>query len=370
MKNILVTGYNGFIGKNLVERLNRVENINVLKFGKEDNLNTLEVLLKKADFIYHLAGANRVEDVSEFDKVNAGLTEEMINILEKHNRIIPILFTSSTQAELDNDYGMSKKNAEETLIQYNQLYKGDIYIYRLPNVFGKWSRPNYNSVVATFCYNIGRDLDISIWGEDKYLELVYIDDVVSSFVSHLNRSSEKDKLYYSVTTTYKVTLKELVDALHEIKNNRDTLVMPNLKDGFVKALHATYLSFLKEDDFSYELKKHTDKRGSFVEIIKSKEFGQVSISTTKGKFIRGNHYHNTKNEKICVIKGKAIIRFRNINFDETIEYYVSDEKIEVIDIPPGYTHNIENLSKDEMILLIWANEIFDIKNPDTYYCEV
>lgn len=370
MKNILVTGYNGFIGKNLIERLNRLENVNILKFGRKDDLNTLEEFLKKADFIYHLAGSNRPKQISEFNKVNIGLTQNIINILERHNRIVPILMTSSIQAELDNPYGISKKNAENILVKYNMNYNADIYICRLPNVFGKWSKPNYNSVVATFCYNISRDLDITISDVNKELELVYIDDVIDSFVTHLNKTSESNKKYYLVKTTYKVTLGELADSIYKIKNNRNTLIIPNLKDSFMKALHATYLSFLEKDNFSYELKQYVDDRGSFVEIIKSKEFGQISISTTKGKIARGNHYHNTKNEKFCVVKGKAVIRFKNIYSDEVIEYYVSDERLEVVDIPPGYTHNIENLSDDEMILFIWANEIFDKEKTDTYYCKL
>lgn len=370
MKNILVTGHNGFIGKNLIERLDRMENVNILKFGRGDDSNKLEELLKKADFIYHLAGVNRTKEDLEFDKVNRGLTQDIINILEKYNRSVPILITSSIQVNLNNPYGISKKNGEDAIIKYNEKSGADVYVYRLPNVFGKWSKPNYNSAVATFCHNISRNLDITITDENKYIELVYIDDVIDSFVSHLKYSDETNKIYYSVSKTYKVTLKELVDTIYNIKNNRNTLIMPNIGNDFIKALHSTYLSYLDEDDFSYELNENSDSRGSFVEIIKSKEFGQISISTTKGKFVRGNHYHNTKNEKFCVIKGKAVIRFKNIVTNKIIEYYVSDEKLEVVDIPPGYTHNIENLSDDEMILVIWANEIFDREMPDTYYCEV
>ena len=243
----------------------------------------------------------------------------------------------------------------------------------MPNVFGKWSRPNYNSVVSTFCYNISHNLDITISDPKKELELVYIDDITDEFISLLNRE-DKDfhKHYYNIKRTFMVTLGELADKLYKIKEVRKTLIVPDLSDDFMKALHATYLTYLDKDDFSYEMDSKEDKRGDFTELIKSDSFGQVSISGSRKGVVRGNHYHNTKNEKFCVIKGKAVIKFRNILDDKIIPYYVSDKKIEIVDIPPGYTHSIENLTEGdgEMILLIWANEIFDSENPDTYYCEV
>ena len=286
---------------------------------------------------------------------------------------IAIVLTSSIQAELDNPYGKSKKRAEDELIKYCNKNSVPVYIYRLPNVFGKWSRPNYNSVVSTFCYNISHNLDITISNLKKELELVYIDDVIDEFVSLLDKE-ERDlqKHFYNIKRVFRVTLGELADKLYKIKDIRKTLIVPDLSDIFMKFLHVTYLSYLEKDDFSYKMDSKEDSRGDFTELIKSNSFGQVSVSKSCKGITRGNHYHNTKNEKFCVIKGKAVIKLRNILDDKIITYYVSDKKMEVIDIPPGYAHSIENLTDGdgEMILLIWANEIFDPKNPDTYNCEV
>ncbi|MBU4350691.1 NAD-dependent epimerase/dehydratase family protein [bacterium] len=373
MRTILVTGSAGFIGKNLIVRLQELDNVAIKSFDKEDNIETLKKYLQESDFIFHLAGVNRPKNVEEFEKGNVGLTKILIELLEEMDKKIPIVLTSSIQAELDNPYGKSKKRAEDELIKYCNINSVPIYIYRLPNVFGKWSRPNYNSVVSTFCYNISHNLDITISNPTQELELVYIDDVINEFVSLLDRE-EKDlqKHFYNIKRTFGVTLGELADKIYKIKEIKKTLIIPDLSDIFMKYLHATYLSYLEKDDFSYEMDLKEDSRGDFAELIKSESFGQVSISRSKKGVIRGNHYHNTKNEKFCVIQGKAVIKLRNILNDIIISYYVSDKKIEVIDIPPGYIHSIENLTdgNGEMILLIWANEIFNPKNPDTYYCEV
>ncbi len=373
MKTVLVTGSEGFIGKNLIVRLQELDNVAIKSFDKEDSIDSLKKLLLESDFIFHLAGVNRPKNVEEFEKVNVGLTKTLIKLLEEMDKKIPIVITSSIQAELDNPYGKSKKRAEDELIKYCNKNSVPVYIYRLHNVFGKWSRPNYNSVVSTFCYNISHNLDITISNPTKELELVYIDDIINEFVSLLDKE-ERDlhKHFYNIKRTFRVTLGELADKLYKIKDIRKTLIVPDLSDIFMKFLHATYLSYLDKDDLSYEMDSKEDNRGDFTELIKSKSFGQVSISRSKKGVIRGNHYHNTKNEKFCVIQGEAVIKLRNILDDKIISYYVSDKKIEVVDIPPGYTHSIENLTEGdgEMILLIWANEIFDPKNPDTYYCEV
>jgi UDP-2-acetamido-2,6-beta-L-arabino-hexul-4-ose reductase len=373
MKTILVTGSEGFIGKNLIVRLQELDNVVIKSFDKEDSIDTLKKLLWEADFIFHLAGVNRPKNVEEFEKVNVGLTKNIIKLIEEMNKKIPIVITSSIQAELDNPYGKSKKMAEDELIKYSNKDIIPVFIYRLPNVFGKWSRPNYNSVVSTFCYNISHNLDITISNPKKELELVYIDDVIDEFVSLLDKE-ERDlgKYFYNIKRTFRVTLGELADKLYKIKDIRKTLIIPDLSDIFMKFLHANYLSYLDKDDLSYEMDSKEDNRGDFTELIKSKYFGQVSVSKSGEGVTRGNHYHNTKNEKFCVIKGEAVIKLRNILDDKIISYYVSDKKLEVIDIPPGYAHSIENLTDGdgEMILLIWANEIFYPENPDTYYCEV
>ena len=373
MKTVLVTGSEGFIGKNLIVRLEELDNVAIKSFDKEDNIETLKKYLQESDFIFHLAGVNRPKNVEEFEKGNVGLTKILIKLLEEMDKKIPVVITSSIQAELDNTYGKSKKRAEDELIKYSKKNSVPIYIYRLPNVFGKWSRPNYNSVVSTFCYNISHNLDIIISNPAKKLELVYIDNVVNEFIKLLFKEDRDFKKYfYNIKRIYKISLGELADKIYQIRDMRKTLIVPDLSDDFTKSLHATYLSYLDKNDLSYEIDSKEDNRGSFIELIKSNSFGQISVSKSRKAIIRGNHYHNTKNEKFCVIKGEAVIKLRNILDDKIIPYYVSDKKIEIVDIPPGYTHSIENLTKGdgEMILLIWANEIFDPENPDTYYCEV
>ena len=312
MRTVLVTGSEGFIGKNLIVRLQELDNMAIKSFDKEDNIDTLNKLLWESDFIFHLAGVNRPENVEEFEKVNAGLTTTLIKLLEEVDNKIPIVITSSIQAELDNPYGQSKKIAEDELVKYAERNSVPIYIYRLPNVFGKWSRPNYNSVVSTFCYNISHNFNITVSDFKRELELVYIDDIIDEFVFLLNREAgDFHEHYYNIKRTFKVTLGELADKLYEIKEIRKTLIMPDLSDCFMKFLHATYLSYLDKDDFSYKMDLKEDNRGNFVELMKSKSFGQVSVSRSKKGVIRGNHYHNTKNEKFCVIKGKAVIKLRN-----------------------------------------------------------
>ena len=373
MNTVLVTGAKGFIGKNLIVRLEELDNVVIKSFDKEDNMETLKKFLGEADFIFHLAGVNRPENVEEFKKVNAGLTKKLINLLEIMDKKIPITITSSIQAESDNPYGKSKKMAEDELIKHSKKNNVPVYIYRLPNVFGKWSKPNYNSVVSTFCYNISHNLDIIVSDPEKELELVYIDNVIDEFIKLLFKKDRNFKEYfYIIKKTFKITLKELADKVCQIRDMRKTLIVPDLSDDFMKYLYATYLTYLSENDFSYNMDLKEDARGNFIELMKSKTFGQVSISRSRKGVIRGNHYHNSKNEKFCVIQGKAVIKLRNILDDKIISYYVSGEKIETVDIPPGCTHSIENLTETdgEMILLIWANEIFDPENPDTYYCEV
>jgi UDP-2-acetamido-2,6-beta-L-arabino-hexul-4-ose reductase len=324
-----------------------------------------------SDVVYHLAGVNRPEKIDDFETGNVDVTRTIVSVLEKLSRKPYIVMSSSTQAELDNPYGKSKKKAEEVLLEYSKKTGAKIFIYRLPGVFGKWSKPNYNTVVATFCYNIARGLDIAISDRNSEIELVYIDDVVNEFINLLNTHCDIGySHYYGINKTFKVTLGELADKIYQLHDIRNSLMVPDLSGDFMKYLHATYASFLDEKDFSYPLKGKVDNRGCLFELIKSEYFGQIFVSKTHKGVIRGNHYHNSKVEKFCVIKGKAVIRFRNIITNESLAYHVSDEKIEIVDIPPGYTHSIENVSDGAMIVLFWANQILDQNNPDTYYCEV
>jgi len=365
---ILITGADGFIAKNLIVHLKREEKFKLYTFTKDESYSLLEAYLKEVDFIFHLAGVNRPQNIEEFYEGNSNLTKFIIKTLQKNSKKIPIVFSSSTQAVLDNDYGKSKKEAEELLLQYEKESQAKVLIYRLPNVFGKWSKPNYNSVIATWCHNITRDLDIVVNDEKVVLQLVYVDDVVNSFIKQLSCNS--DKVYVEVTPIYQKTLGEIKELLYAFKANRETLLIPEVASGFKRALYATYLSFLPKENFSYELSGHKDSRGTFYEIIKTPDSGQFSLSTTAPGVVRGGHYHHTKNEKFLVVKGKAIIEFRHIITNEKIAYEVSDEKMQVVEMIPGYTHNIKNIGDEEMILFLWANENFDPQNPDTYYEEV
>lgn len=370
MKKILITGSKGFIGKNLIERLNRTKNIEILMFDIENNMDELEESIKSANFIFHLAGINRPQHSEDFYKGNSDLVGNLISILERNNLNTSVLMTSSIHVDKDNDYGKSKLAGESLLKEYSEKNAANVYIYRLQNVFGKWCKPNYNSVIATWCHNTANNMELQINNRDILIEFVYIDDVINSIVSHLDETNKENKLYYTVEKTYNKTLGDVANLLEFFKNNRKNLTLPHVGVDFERALYATYLSYLPNDKFSYELIEHSDNRGSFIEVLKTMDSGQFSLSTSKPGVTRGNHYHNTKNEKFLVIKGKAIIRFRHIFSNEIIEYPVSDKKLEVVDIPTGYTHNITNIGEDDMVLILWANEQFDKDNSDTYYLEV
>lgn len=366
---ILITGSDGFIAKNLIEHLKRDETLQLYLFSKKDSLNILETYVKEVDFIFHLAGVNRPKDINEFYEGNSNLTKIIVNILKKEKKQTPILLSSSTQSDLNNDYGKSKKEAEKLLLDYSKETNTNIFIYKLPNVFGKWSKPNYNSVISTWCHNISHNQEIQINDEKVELNLVYVDDVVKSFIEQLKVQEIKD-YYVEVKITYRKTLREIRDLLFSFRENRESLIIPNVASGFERALYATYLSYLSTDDFSYVLKGHKDDRGTFYEILKTLDSGQFSLSTTAPGITRGNHYHHTKNEKFLVVKGEALIEFRHIVTNEIISYEVSDKKMEIVEMIPGYTHNIKNTGNEEMILILWANETFDQNNPDTYFLEV
>lgn len=379
---ILITGANGFVGKNLVSTLKNIKdgkdktrNIDIEDIYSYDVDNTIEDLKKytgDCDFVFHLAGINRPKDVSEFYEGNASFTETLCSLLEEHDNKSPILISSSIQASKDNDYGKSKKEGEEYLLNHGKKMDSKVYIYRLANLFGKWCRPNYNSVTATWCYNVANEKDIQINDPNVELPLCYIDDVVNEFLNALEGHPTACKEgIYEVHPVHHVKLGELADIIKSFKESRGTLNVPNMKEGSLeKKLYSTYLSYLPKDKFSYPLKMNTDQRGSFTEFLKTEEYGQVSVNVSKPGITKGQHWHHSKNEKFLVVSGKGLIQFRDIYSDEIIEYYVSGDKLEVIDIPTGYTHNIINIGESDMVTIMWANEKFNPEHPDTYYEEV
>ena len=379
---ILITGANGFVGKNLVSTLKNIKdgkdktrNIDIEDIYSYDVDNTIEDLKKytgDCDFVFHLAGINRPKDISEFYQGNATFTETLCSLLEEHDNKSPILISSSIQASKDNDYGKSKKEGEEYLLNHGKKMDSKVYIYRLANLFGKWCRPNYNSVTATWCYNVANGKDIQINDPNVELPLCYIDDVVNEFLNALEGHPTACKEgIYEVHPVHHVKLGELADIIKSFKESRGTLNVPNMKEGSLeKKLYSTYLSYLPKDKFSYPLKMNTDQRGSFTEFLKTEEYGQVSVNVSKPGITKGQHWHHSKNEKFLVVSGKGLIQFRDIYSDEIIEYYVSGDRLEVIDIPTGYTHNIINIGESDMVTIMWANEKFNPEHPDTYYEEV
>lgn len=370
-QTVLVTGSKGFIGKNLIEALARQNNIKVYGCDIAEDISVLKSALRQANIICYLAGVNRPEKEEEFATGNTDSVKDVISLLKEMQHTPAIIFTSSTQAAMNNPYGKSKKAAEDLLYEYGRKTGASVYIYRLTNVFGKWCRPNYNSVVATFCNNIANNLDISISDRVREIELIYIDDVIDSILNIIKYCPEVAQgEYLNISPLYRITLGDLADRIYQFHNMRQSLIIPDMADNFTKCLYATYLSYLDQKDFSYNLEKRIDERGTLVELFKSTHFGQIFVSKTHGKITRGNHYHNTKAEKFCVVQGEACIRFRHVLSAEIITYHVSGNEMKIVDIPPGYTHSIENLSDGEMIVLFWADEIFDADKPDTYFVEV
>lgn len=378
---LLITGAKGFIGKNLIFELNNIKegktktaklstNLTVFEFDIDTDPSLLDLYCKEADFVFHLAGINRPKEQSEFMEGNFGFTSILLNTLKKHNNYCPVMLSSSIQAELDNPYGCSKKAGEELLFEYSQETGAQVFIYRFPNVFGKWCSPNYNSAIATFCHNIAHNQPIQVNDRSVPMTLVYIDDVVSELISALVGVPHKDGNYCKVATEHRITLGKIVDLIYSFKESRINLQVPDLSDAFTKKLYSTYISYLPTGDFSYSLKMNTDARGSFTEFLKSPDRGQVSINISKPGITKGQHWHHTKNEKFLVVSGNGVIRFRKIDEDKIHEYFVSGEKLEVVDIPVGYTHNIENLGDTDMVTVMWVNEIFNPEHPDTYYLPV
>lgn len=362
---VLVTGAKGFIGKNLISHLNEIKDLEIVSFDKEDNFEKIKNEIDNINFIFHLAGINRPVENKEFYVGNSDLTRQLIDVIKGRN--IPIIMTSSIQATKDNDYGKSKKMAEDVIKE--NLDSNNAYIFRLHNVFGKWCLPNYNSFVATFCNNIARDLDITVNDVFAEIELIYVDDVIKEFISVMNgnRPSEVTDGFCYIKPKYKKTVGQIADMLYSFKDSMNGITVPSTGDEFTKKLYSTFVSYMPMEMMAVSAVKNTDERGSFTELTRTMSAGQFSISFSKPGVVRGNHYHHTKMERFIVVKGQAKIGFTNIVTGESYEFEVDDSDIKIVTIPVGFTHNIENIGKDEMILAIWCNELFDKENPDTFF---
>ena len=388
---ILVTGAKGFVGKNLIATLNNirlgldrtrgiVDDLTIYEYDIDSSPELLDIYCRDCDFVYHLAGVNRPQNEAEFMQGNFGFASLLLDMLKKHHNTCPVMLSSSIQASLEgrfagSEYGRSKKAGEDLFFAYGQKTGADVLVYRFPNVFGKWCRPNYNSVVATFCHNIAHGLPIQVNDPSVQLELVYIDDVVDELILALRGQAHRDgNGYCYVPVTHQVKLGDLAELLGNFHDMRQNLGVPDMTAGsFGQKLYAAYLSYLPEDAFSYPLKMNVDERGSFTEILRTADRGQFSVNISKPGVIKGNHWHHSKNEKFVVVSGKALIQFRKIGVDPqtggqypVIDYHVSGDYIEVVDIPIGYTHNIINEGDADLVTFMWCSECFDPQHPDTY----
>ncbi|MNJ18003.1 NAD dependent epimerase/dehydratase family protein [compost metagenome] len=363
---VLVTGAQGFVGQNLVSHLSERKDVEVLSFTRETPLRDLPQLVSTVDFVFHLAGVNRPQSPEEFKVGNTDLTAELCKAIANSNRPVSVLYTSSSQAELENPYGESKRGAEEALIALAADAGARVFLFRLPNVFGKWARPNYNSAVATFCHNISRDLPIQVNDQKAKINLVYIDDVIEKFIAVMDGKVSTDTAFVEVEPVYSTTVGALVDQLQAFHESRASLVTEPVGAGFVRALYSTYVSYLPTERFTYEVPKYGDPRGVFVEMLKTPDSGQFSYFTAHPGITRGGHYHHSKTEKFLVIKGTACFRFRHIVSGEFFELFTSGDKPEIVETVPGWTHDVTNVGEDEMIVMLWANEIFDRERPDTF----
>ncbi|RCS57418.1 UDP-2-acetamido-2,6-beta-L-arabino-hexul-4-ose reductase [Parvibium lacunae] len=365
---LLVTGANGFVGKNLIVRLKELSNVSVATFVRGDDAVRLPELVAQADAVVHLAGENRPADEAAFAQINTGLTSALCQAIQQEvisrGRHVPLVLASSTQVERDNAYGRSKLAAEEAVQALTKETGNPCVIFRLPGVFGKWCKPNYNSVVATFCYNIARDLPIQINDPLASLRLVYVDDVIAAFLAAL-QAPVRECVQAQVTPEYTITLGELAKQIRAFGDCRSTLMAERVGTGFVRALYATYVSYLPNEKFSYQVTQHADPRGVFVEMLKTHDSGQFSYFTAHPGITRGGHYHHTKTEKFLVIKGEALFRFRHLLTDELVELRINGNAPQVVDTIPGWTHDITNVGSDEMVVMLWANENFDREKPDT-----
>lgn len=396
--NILVTGAKGFVGKNLCAALKNIRDgkdrtrpvkiEEVFEYDIDTEKSLLDGFCEKADFVFNLAGVNRPKETAEFMQGNFGFADELLNTLKKHANTCPVMLSSSVQATLigryNSDYGRSKKAGEDLFFKYSEETGAKVLVYRFPNLFGKWCRPNYNSAVATFCNNIANDLPITVNDRNTELELLYIDDLVAEMLDALENKEHRCEFdgintvitengkYCAASPTYKVTLGEIVDLLEQFKNQPKTLLMPQIPvNSFAKKLYSAYLSYLPKEKISFPLKMNTDNRGSFTELLKTENCGQFSVNISKPGITKGQHWHNSKWEFFIVVSGRGLIEERKIGSDEVLRFEVTGDKIEAVHMLPGYTHNIINLSDtDDLVTLMWANEQFDPSRPDTFYEEV
>lgn len=372
----MVTGASGFLGRHMVEALSRREGCSVVTIDRRSSAEVLRAGLEKVETIWHLAGVNRPKEEAEFQTGNEGLTRDLLDMLRLMGRRPTIVFASSIQATLDNPYGRSKRMAEEAIEDWAAETGAQALIFRLPNLFGKWCRPNYNSVTATFCHNIAQGLPITVSDPARQLELAYVDDVVAAMIivapSTIEASSPGvgNIRRPKISRSFQITLGELAARIAVFRELRTSLKIPDFGDDLNRFLYATYLSYLNSNDFAYSLDRKSDSRGSLAEFVKLQSGGQIFVSRTGPGITRGNHYHNTKTEKFLVLEGQAIVRFRALQGPEVIEYRVDGRDFCVIDIPPGYTHSIENLGTGDLVTLFWANEVFDPSRPDTYFLPV
>lgn len=379
--NILVTGAKGFVGKNLCAELYNIKegkaktykvvsDLNIMEYDIDTDPILLDNYCAKADFVFNLAGVNRPNDPKEFMEGNFGFASTLLDALKKYQNTCPVMISSSIQANLENPYGESKRAGEMLMREYSKETGAKVIIYRFSNLFGKWCHPNYNSVVATFCNNIANDLPIKVNDSSAKLNLIYIDDLIYELIAALIGEEHYNGEFAEVPTSYAVTLGGIVDLLYSFKRSRQDLSVPDMSDTFTKKLYATYLSYLSRDNFLYQLDMHSDERGSFTEFIRTMDRGQFSVNISNPHIIKGQHWHHTKNEKFLVVSGMGVIRLRKIDSNEVIEYFVSGDKLEVVDIPIGYTHNIENIGDTKMVTLMWCNESFDPEHPDTYFMPI
>ena len=385
--NILITGAQGFVGRNLASQLKNIRDgkagtyavsgkeLSIFEYDLNSSPEELDDYCRKADFVFNLAGVNRPKDPTEFMQGNFGFASTLLSMLRKHGNTCPVMISSSIQAALDNPYGESKRAGEQLLFDYARETGAKVLVYRFPNLFGKWCRPNYNSVVATFCHNIAHDLPITVNDPSIEIHLAYIDDVVDELIAALSGREHREGDYCYIPGSHRVTLGKIAELLHEFRRMPETLALPDTTNGgFEKKLYSTYLSYLPTDRFAYNLKMNCDQRGSFTEIIRTADRGQVSVNISKPGITKGEHWHHTKNEKFVVVHGHGLIQLRKVGTDKNgnaypvVGYEVSGENIRVVEMIPGYTHNIINLSDtEELVTVMWANESFDPKKPDTYF---